>query len=483
MGMRENLLRYNILIVFLLIGIWDTSYAQLGSGPSGPITQSHGNPATATCGGCHTGNLYTGTASFTVPATVPHSTTTTGQAFTFNKTTNATNGTEGWGFNIAIYNPSDTLVIGGYSNLSSHIYSGQTGGELQHFSKQTASTNPTFDWTAPSTLGSYTIYGCLNQVDGDGEGFDADDGPAVCTSTSFEVINNNPDAVNDSKANIPAISVFENSTTGSFNVLLNDQQTEGDTFVWNATNTAGLVGSLTDNSNGSFNYDPAGQFESLDTGETDTTDFTYTIRETGYVTDYIDTATVTIEIKGVNDAPTAVDDGSAGVPYVSVAEFGSVDNGTDGNGANNDLAANDSDPDTNDQNNNLQPTRTGCSIAVSGPDNGTLTNFDADGTFTYIHDGSDTTSDSFTYCTTDGTTVSTNNATVFIEITPVNDQPTITGFSGSTAFSEQSGVIVDGSITLADSDSTTLNGAQVQITTNYVKLQLYRSNRAFGIIG
>lgn len=55
---------------------------------------------------------------------------------------------------------------------------------------------------------------------------------------------------------------------------------------------------------------------------------------------------------------------------------------------------------------------------VTGPLNGTLTTFNADGTFSYTHDGSDTASDSFTYRANDGTADS-NVTTVFITITGV----------------------------------------------------------------
>ncbi len=66
-------------------------------------------------------------------------------------------------------------------------------------------------------------------------------------------------------------------------------------------------------------------------------------------------------------------------------------------------------------NTNLTP------IIVSNPINGTLT-INNNGTFSYLHNGSETLTDSFTYKINDGTTES-NLATVLITITPVNDAP------------------------------------------------------------
>ena len=55
--------------------------------------------------------------------------------------------------------------------------------------------------------------------------------------------------------------------------------------------------------------------------------------------------------------------------------------------------------------------------------NGILT-FNADGSFTYVHDGTNTLFDSFTYQVNDGACDS-NVATVTITITPINDCPVV----------------------------------------------------------
>ena len=52
----------------------------------------------------------------------------------------------------------------------------------------------------------------------------------------------------------------------------------------------------------------------------------------------------------------------------------------------------------------------------------------SDGTITYTHDGSETTSDSYTYTISDGNGGS-DSGVVSITVTPVNDAPVVTGNS------------------------------------------------------
>lgn len=59
---------------------------------------------------------------------------------------------------------------------------------------------------------------------------------------------------------------------------------------------------------------------------------------------------------------------------------------------------------------------------ATGPSNAASFTLNADGTFSYIHDGSETTTDSFDYRANDGSSDS-NSATVTITINPVNDAP------------------------------------------------------------
>ncbi len=122
------------------------------------------------------------------------------------------------------------------------------------------------------------------------------------------------------------------------------------------------------------------------------------------------------------------------------------------------LLANDSDPN----NDGLFVTTT----AVSAPTNGIVV-LNADGTFTYTHDGSETTVDSFVYEVCDDGVAPgplCSNATVSISITPVNDPPvanpdTLTVDEGGTA------TLLDGGITSVLANDTDAENNNLTVTT------------------
>jgi Ca2+-binding RTX toxin-like protein len=82
--------------------------------------------------------------------------------------------------------------------------------------------------------------------------------------------------------------------------------------------------------------------------------------------------------------------------------------------------------------------------------------YNGDGTFSYSHDGSETTSDSFTYTITDNHGAQ-STATVHIGINPVNDAPVIVSPGGGTfatvAVAENTTAVTDVDATDADGDT------------------------------
>ncbi|KZL20574.1 Poly(beta-D-mannuronate) C5 epimerase 5 [Pseudovibrio axinellae] len=75
----------------------------------------------------------------------------------------------------------------------------------------------------------------------------------------------------------------------------------GDTHTY-TVNTDGLLGTLTETSDGTFDYTPGAAFDFLSYGETGTDTFTYTVTDNFGGTS---TSTVTLTITGQNDAPVA----------------------------------------------------------------------------------------------------------------------------------------------------------------------------------
>lgn len=163
--------------------------------------------------------------------------------------------------------------------------------------------------------------------------------------------------------------------SGEASVLANDSDLFGDPL------TASLVsgpshGNVTLAADGTFSYGHDG-------GETTVDSFVYQACDDG-APSLCDTATVTVAITPVNDPPVAVADAA------EVSQGGSVSTLVGGATS---LLANDSDPDS--------PSLAVTTTPVSAPTHGSLS-LAADGTFTYVHDSTETFSDSFVYEVCDG---------------------------------------------------------------------------------
>ncbi|MEM9496075.1 MAG: Ig-like domain-containing protein [Pseudomonadota bacterium] len=139
-------------------------------------------------------------------------------------------------------------------------------------------------------------------------------GTSTATATvTINGANDAPDARNDvastDKNSATSGNVFANNGSGADTDI-----DAGDSFIVTAVNGGGAnVGSqieldsgalVTVNENGAYTYDPNGAFVSLGAGQNGTDSFTYAISDG----DSTDTATVTINISGANNAPVARDD-------------------------------------------------------------------------------------------------------------------------------------------------------------------------------
>jgi uncharacterized repeat protein (TIGR01451 family) len=230
----------------------------------------------------------------------------------------------------------------------------------------------------------------------------------VLASVNMTVVNLPPTAMDDGGPSTGSgFTTDEDTAFTTGNVLANDSDLNGDALFVTAINATGTKGLVTDNGDGTFYYDLNGQFDHLRQGEQATDTFAYTISD-GHGGS--DTATVNITITGVNDPPTAQDDGGP-----STGSGFTTDEDTPFTTAS--VLANDSDPD-------------GSTLSVTGINtSGTkgLVTHSGDGTFDYDPNGKfedlaagEQASDTFTYTLSDGQG-GTDTAAVTITITGVDD--------------------------------------------------------------
>ena len=292
---------------------------------------------------------------------------------------------------------------------------------------------------------------------GDGNG-----GSDTATVTiTVSGVNDTPKAMSDSGAT-DEDTVLNGAVPG---VLGNDTDLDGDTLtVMGHDATSAQGAEVTVNANGSYRYDPTdvATFQALAVGASATDSFTYTI---GDGNGGSDTATVTITVSGVNDTPKAMSDS------------GATDEDTVLNDAVPGVLGNDTDPD-------------GDTLTVTGYDatsvQGATVTVNADGSYSYDPTGvaafqtlavAENASDSFSYTIDDGNGGS-DDATVSITVTGVNDGPTAADDSGSTDEDTVLNVAASGvlgndsdpddsdTLTVTGYDATSAQGAAVTVNAD-----------------
>ena len=224
-----------------------------------------------------------------------------------------------------------------------------------------------------------------------------------------------PNAVNDSA------SLAEDGPAISIPVLANDVAAEGLTLSVSAV-TQGSRGTVVNKGDGTVTYTPNANANGADS-------FTYTVTDSLGLTD---TATVSITISAVNDAPDAVNDSASTNEDTAVAIS---------------VLTNDTDLD-------------GDSLSVTSVTQGTrgVVVINANGTITYTPNTNTNGSDSFTYTVSDGNGGS-DTATVSITISAVNDPPDAVNDSAST--NEDTAVTISVLTNDTDLDGDSLTVASV----------------------
>ena len=226
---------------------------------------------------------------------------------------------------------------------------------------------------------------------GDRWGARANDYPAL----AWQDVNTLPVASDDSYTTDEDTDLSVARPSG---VLTNDYDVDGDTLTATVTSNVSH-GALALDSDGVVFYTPDSDYNGADS-------FTYRVTDDNGRTD---TATVSLTVNAVNDAPMAGNDSYTTDEDTTLTVSPSAG-----------VLSNDTDVEGD----SLSVT------PVSRPSNGTLS-FAANGSFEYTPDSNYNGADSFTYEVTDGNG-GTDTGTVSLNVTPVNDAPTATNNSYTT---------------------------------------------------
>ena len=284
-------------------------------------------------------------------------------------------------------------------------------------------TGPAHGTATVNPQGAIVYTPAANFSGSDSFTYTANDGVAASAAATVAITVN---AVNDAPVAVDDAATTAEDTAATVDVLANDSDGDGDPLSVSIA-TGPAHGTATVNPQGAIVYTPAANFSGSDS-------FTYTAND-GVAASAA--ATVAITVNAVNDAPVAADDG------YRVDEGGTLVAMVPG------VLGNDSDVEGDPLNANVE----------SGPAHGTLT-LESDGSFTYVHDGGETTTDSFTYTAGDGGAESAA-ATVTIAVDAVNDVPVAANDSATT--NEDTAVTVDvlGNDRDADGDPLSVSIASV----------------------
>ena len=224
------------------------------------------------------------------------------------------------------------------------------------------------------------------------------------SKTSFAVITHTN--VNDSPTSAGTALTINEGASSTFTPTYIDTDTDLSSIVFTITGDVSN-GSLVNNGDGTFSYSHAGS-------ETTSDSFVYTVSDGEFT---ISDLAGTISVTAVND-----------VPVVTALEYTLDEAGSQVLA----FASTDAESDS-------------VTYSVStDPTNGTVVS--SDGVFTYTHNGSESSSDTFQYVANDGTGNS-QPVSVTITVTPVNDAPTVT--AGTISLNEGS----NSSITLSALDA------------------------------
>ena len=300
-------------------------------------------------------------------------------------------------------------------------------------------------------------------------------------TVNVTAVNDAPTVVNDTDSVTEGGTVTE-TTNSAGTVISDDSDTDGDSLsvsgtvtqtsatdtsgssiTINSPNSAsvgsavtGYYGQLTLNSNGTYSY-VANQSnaDALDSGESATDVFTFTVSDGTTTT----SSTITFTVNGANDAPTASDNTVTTTEdnnhTFAASEFGFTD--VDGDSLDHVTIA------------TLPSTGTLylSGVAVSAGDQISAANI-SNLVFTPAANGNGSPYDTFTFSVNDGTTDSASNYTMTVNVTAVNDAPTVVNDTDSvteggtvTETTNSAGTVISDDSDV-DGDSLSVSGTVTQ---------------------
>lgn len=244
-------------------------------------------------------------------------------------------------------------------------------------------------------------------------------------------VNDVPVAVNDSET-------LKEGEPVVVNIAANDIDAEGALDLTSIVITNAVNGAVVDNGDGTVTY-------THDGSETTTGGFEYTIKDDQGAESNV--AVVVLTVTPENDPPVAVDDNGSMIQGTSVTI---------------NVIANDTDSETN---------VVATTITISNVVHGSVVD-NGDGTITYTHDGSETTTGGFEYTIEDTEGATSNVATVTFDVQEPNVLPNAVDDVTSTDESEPVIIRVldndtgleDGGITVSPSSS--IQGATVTVNAD-----------------
>ena len=296
---------------------------------------------------------------------------------------------------------SVTDTDGVYTVFTYTVLTAPVNGELRNNTTPLTVTDVFTQGLIDAGLLNYLHDG--SETTSDSFDFNVTNGISTFITSTFQItitpVNDAPTGVADTAVVSESGTVTQVNLPLTNTVLANDIDPDSLTLTATLTSAPANASNFALNDDGTFIY-------THDGGETTSDSFTYEVCDDEPL---CDTAIVSITINPVNDAPTALDD-------TAVVDEGGVV--TKVNVTQDDsLLDNDTDIDT--------PHANLTATLITWPQHASAITVNSDGTFSYTHDGSETTNDSFTYqvCDNDATTPLCDTGTVNININPVNDAP------------------------------------------------------------